>query len=98
MFRLDKVKRNISVADPDLQIRKGGWQSLKKEFFPPFGPQFGLKIGGAWAPRPLPWIHHCICKGYTVYVQSYLPYSPKIPIALSTKKAYFAINCTTVHY
>ena len=38
MFRLDKVKRNISVADPDLQIRKGGGDSLsKKNFFHPLG-------------------------------------------------------------
>jgi len=41
------------VPDPDLQIR--GWGGyphpeirgahLKKNFFQPFGPQFGLKIG-----------------------------------------------------
>ena len=30
-----------TVADPDLQIRGGG---LQKDFFRPFGPQFGLKI------------------------------------------------------
>ena len=27
-----------------------------KTFFRPFGPQFGLKIRGVRAPRPLPWI------------------------------------------
>ena len=39
---------------PDPEIRGGG---LKKNFFWPFGPQFGLKNkGGPW---PLPWIPHC---------------------------------------
>ena len=49
------------VADPGLQIRgwgggKGGRSSRpggtvsKKIFFRPFGPQFGLKIGGGEAP------------------------------------------------
>ena len=47
-----------SVADPDLQISwgGGGGGDLKKKFFQPFGPQFGLKIrrvGRApWAPPP----------------------------------------------
>jgi len=31
-----------AVADPDLEIRGGG--GLQKNFFRPFGPQFGLKI------------------------------------------------------
>ena len=53
-----------SVADPDLQIRWGGGEGseghpdpekrggggLKKEFFRPFGPQFGLKIRGVPSP------------------------------------------------
>ena len=47
------------MADPDLQIREGpghpvpeirgaggGGQRSKKQFFPPFGSQFGLTIGG----------------------------------------------------
>ena len=50
-----------TVADPDLQIRgarssdpeiRGG--SLQKDFFQPFGPQFGLKIRGAVPPGHLP--------------------------------------------
>ena len=32
-----------SVSDPDSEIR--GWPGLRKKFFRPFGPQFGLKIG-----------------------------------------------------
>ena len=46
------------MADPDLQIREGpghpdpeirragGGGRSKKQFFPPFGSQFGLTIGG----------------------------------------------------
>ena len=40
------------VPDPDLQ-GEGGRDGLKKIFFQPFGPQFGLKIrggGGGWGP------------------------------------------------
>ena len=37
---------------PDPEI-KGG-PSLQKNFFPPFGPQFGLKIGGGPDSGPLP--------------------------------------------
>ena len=38
---------------PDPEIR--GWPGLKKKFFRPFGPQFGLKIGGGGAsPRAPP--------------------------------------------
>ena len=47
----------LSVADPDLQIRgrpghpepeiTGEGRGIKKNFFRPFGPQFGLKIRGA---------------------------------------------------
>ena len=32
---------------------EGGGQS-PKIFFWPFGPQFGLKMGGGWAPRASP--------------------------------------------
>ena len=37
---------------PDPKIRGGGVACLPKEFFWPFGPQFGPKIrgGGGWAP------------------------------------------------
>ena len=60
-----KILLLLSVPDPDLGIRGGGggWSSrpldeggggLQKQFFRPFGPQFGLKIrgreGGARAP------------------------------------------------
>ena len=47
------------MPDPDLEIRVGGGGGgggSKKRFFPPFGPQFGLKIMGE--PEPLPWIRH----------------------------------------
>ena len=58
-----------SVPDPDPEIRRGpghpdpeirGWGrgggggSLQKFFFGPFVPQFGLKMGGAGPPGPLP--------------------------------------------
>ena len=39
-----------SAADPDLQIRGGG--RSQKNFFRPFGPQFGLKIMGCPGPSP----------------------------------------------
>ena len=43
---------------------EGGWRgggSLKKFFFLPFGPHFGLKIKGEpGSPGPLPWSRHCI--------------------------------------
>ena len=61
--------RFASVADPDLPIKGGGeWGEegaghpdleirgegrCPKNFFPPFGPQFGLKIGGGTAPPGL---------------------------------------------
>ena len=54
-----------TVADPDLQIRGGGEGGgdhpdpeirggavSSKNFFRPFGPQFGLKIRGCSAPPP----------------------------------------------
>ena len=49
-------KRYYPVADPDLQIRVGGDGGVKKDFFQPFGPHFGLNIRGgqaSWALRPL---------------------------------------------
>ena len=43
------------AGHPDHEIRRGRRQKI----FPPFGPQFGLKIrGGAEPPGPLPWIRH----------------------------------------
>ena len=54
------------MANPDLQIRgegRGsghpdhkirGWPGLKKFFFWPFGPHFGLKIRGGGPPGPSP--------------------------------------------
>ena len=49
------------VVDPGLQIKRKAWSSrpwdkgggsLKKTFFWPFGPQFGLKITGGRPPPP----------------------------------------------
>ena len=50
------MKPYKTVTDSDLQIRgepshpdpeiTGGGNSLKKKMFQPFGPQFGLTIGG----------------------------------------------------
>ena len=52
----------FTVADPDLQIRRGrgGGRGLQKVPFQPFGPQFGLKIRGEAGPPPgpLPWNRH----------------------------------------
>ena len=54
---------NKAVADPDLQISKGGGGhpdpeikggSLKKILFRPFGPHFGLKMREGRAPRVAP--------------------------------------------
>ena len=43
--------------DPDPEIRGGGGVGgLHKQFFRPFGPQFGLKLRGGGA---LPWIPYC---------------------------------------
>ena len=42
--------------DPDPEIRGGGVGGLHKQFFRPFGPQFGLKLRGGGA---LPWIPYC---------------------------------------
>ena len=44
----------ISVADPDLQIRGGGGPVSKTIFFRPLGPQFGLKKRGSLGPRAPP--------------------------------------------
>ena len=55
-----------AVADPDLQLSGEGWKVWgghpepeiggwsQKQFFRPFGPQFGLKIRGDQAPLDLP--------------------------------------------
>ena len=41
-------------------LRKGEGGLSQRIFFRPFGPQFGLKIGGWGAPPgPLPWVRHC---------------------------------------
>ena len=61
-----------ALPDPDLEIRWGGRSSRPldkggrspKNFFSPFGTQFGLKIKGGWAPGPLPWICHCTIQLY----------------------------------
>ena len=43
---------------PDPEIRRGA--GLRKCFFRPFDPPFGLKIRGGPGPTsPLPWIRHC---------------------------------------
>ena len=42
----------IAVPDPDLEIRGVGGHGLPRNFFRPFGPQFGLKIRGV-GPIPL---------------------------------------------
>ena len=42
--------------DPDPEIRGGAVGGLHKQFFRPFGPQFGLKLRGGGA---LPWIPYC---------------------------------------
>ena len=60
------------VADPDPQMKGGGGgggqpdpeirrgAGLRKCFFRPFDPPFGLKIRGGPGPTsPLPWIRHC---------------------------------------
>ena len=62
------------MPDPDLETRDGGQLSrpldngepgLQKNFFRPFGPQFGLKVrGGVGTPGPLPWIRQCLLMDY----------------------------------
>ena len=50
----------ITVTEPDLQIRAGGWGRWGRWgnglnfFFLPFGPKFGLKIGGGGGGRAAP--------------------------------------------
>ena len=50
------------MADPDDKGRMGGEKNI---CFPPFGPQFGLKMkergggGRGGPPGPLLWIRHC---------------------------------------
>ena len=53
---MDAMRRVYAAGDPDLQIKRGGdhpgpeirgRDGVQKTFFRPFGPQFGLKIGGA---------------------------------------------------
>ena len=60
-------KMPAPVSDPDLEISGGashpdpqirGARSPKKNF-QPFGPHFGLKLGGGGPSGPLPWIRHC---------------------------------------
>ena len=36
----------------------GGWGRSPKNYFRPFGPQFGLEIRGVRPPGSLPWIRH----------------------------------------
>ena len=55
-----------AVPDPDLEIRGGGGAKagLPKKFFGSFGPQFGPKIRGGWAPLldlPLFWCNKSYC-------------------------------------
>ena len=71
-----ETKLARTVADQDIRIRRwGGVRSsrswplsdkgepgLKKPFFQPLGPQFGLKIRGPGTPGTLPWICSCHCK------------------------------------
>ena len=52
-FDVDRV-RGVTMADPDLEIRRGG-SGLQKNFFWPFGPQFGPRNkGGPGPPGPSP--------------------------------------------
>ena len=52
-----KVKFSKRVSK-GMWIKSSGGSRKKKTFFRPFGPQFGLKIRGVRAPRPLPSIRH----------------------------------------
>ena len=70
------MRKKTAITDPDLQIRwgaggggsghpdpeiRGGWS--QKNFFPPFGPKFGLKIRGeSGSLGPLPCIRHWTAK------------------------------------
>jgi len=48
------VFMSLAVPDPDPEIKGGrgrwGGGGLQKKIFPPFGPQFGLKITGGTSP------------------------------------------------
>ena len=44
--------RQYAVLDPDLEIRGGG--GLQKNVFWPFGPQYGLRMGGGVSLAPSP--------------------------------------------
>ena len=55
------------MPDPDLEIKGGGGggeggggAGLEKNFFWPFGPQFGLKMRRGADPRAPPLDHHWI--------------------------------------
>ena len=51
------------APDPDLEIlRQGGGDSLQEIIFQPFGPQYGLKIGGGGGP-PGPFPGSATAKG-----------------------------------
>ena len=52
-----KVKFSKRVSK-GMWIKSSGGSRKKKTFFRTFGPQFGLKIRGVRAPRPLPSIRH----------------------------------------
>ena len=66
------MRKKTAITDPDLQIRWGAgggerssrpWDKgggvVAKNFFPPFGPKFGLKIRGEpGSLGPLPCIRH----------------------------------------
>ena len=75
-----QIPCDIAPVTIDPAIRGGGgglgrpldkWGARSpKNFFRPFGPQFGLKVSGADppAPRPLPWIRHCLVPCCVSYV------------------------------
>ena len=58
------LSREVTRSSPVLEIKGGGWPGLEKNFFRPFGHQFGLKIsgegggGGEGVTQALPWIRH----------------------------------------
>ena len=49
--RFTNILKARAVADPDLQIRRGGGEGLKKILFRLFGPHLGPKIKGKPGPR-----------------------------------------------
>ena len=46
------AERQYAVLDPALEI-SGGGSDLQNNFFRPFGPQFGQRIGGGGGPSPV---------------------------------------------